>query len=259
MFIFKNKPLVVDAFTFVPITHELFPIKRAIYSLPDWWKNLPNSYDKQIARTITVKDGTMKNCSGFKELYKSGFMLSMWTDLKINIPEDYTFTGQFDAVMAHRPLQSIGWEDFVTHSPEQYNNVYSDLVHCKLMSPWFITQKQDFKWMWSEPTWNTLEYNSDVKILPGVIDFKNQNQVNVNLFLKKSGHLLEIDAGKSIAQLIPLTDRKIEIKNHLVTAQEWIRIGSNSAHNFKFFNGYSTLKNKRKELENEKKCPFHFG
>ena len=257
MFIFKNKPLVVDAFTFVPTAHELFPIRPAIYSLPDWWKNLPSTLDRQVSRDLSVKSGTMKNCSGFKELYKSGYMISAWSDVVINVPEEYSFTGSFDVSMAQNPLNSIGLQDFLIHEPHLYNNTYPDLFHCKIMSPWLIKQNQDFKWMWSEPTWNTLERNSGAKILPGVIDFKYQNQSNINLFLKKSGQLFELEAGDPIVQVIPLTDRRVEVKNHLISPQEWIRLSNQSAHHFKFFNGFNTLKKKRKEVENEKKCPFH--
>jgi len=258
MFIFKNKPIIIDAFTFVPTTHELFPIRSAIYSLPDWWKELPATLTVPLNERINIKRGTMKNCSGFKELYKAGFMISMWTDIVINVPEDYATEGKFDAIMAQNSLTLIGGQDFATHGSEQYGNVYPDLFHCKIMSPWLINQKQDFKWVWTEPTWNMLEHNSNAKILPGVLDFKNQSQLNVNLFLKKSGQLFELQAGEPIAQITPLTEHKVEIKNHLVSSQEWLRISEKSGPEFKFFNGYNTLKNKRKQIQKEKKCPFDF-
>jgi hypothetical protein len=256
MFFFKSKKIVVDAFTFDPTTHKLFPIRPAVYSIPEWWKQLPSTIDKKVSERLSIKSGTMKNCDGFKSLYKAGFMLSMWSDLVINV-EEGAGNNVFDVAFANRLLSSIGSRDIVAHDAEQYGHNFPELFQTKVLSPWLMKQDSDLKWLWLEPTWNLIENNVDVKILPGIIDFKYQHQLNINILLKKSGTLFESIAGEPIAQLIPLTDKEVIIKNHLISKEEWASISNTANPQFKFFNGYKTAKNIARSMENPKKCPFH--
>lgn len=252
MFFFKPKKIVVDSFTFDPNTYDLFSIKPAIYSIPEWWKQLPNSIDLQVSERLNIKSGTMKGCDGFKSLYRSGFMLPIWSDLVINIQDNAS-----DIAFANRLLSNVGGSDIVTHDAKQYGDNFSGMFHAKIMSPWLMKQSNDLKWALIEPTWSLLEHNPEVKILPGVIEFKYQHQLNINLFLKKSGTLFEILAGEPLAQLVPLTDKRVEVKNHLITQNEWADMTNLSSPKFKFFNGYKTNKLMRTSAQKEKKCPFH--
>lgn len=259
MFFFKPKKIVVDAFTFDPITHELFSIRPAIYSIPEWWKQLPNSLDLRVSERLNIKSGTMKGCDGFKSLYKAGFMLPMWSDLVINIQEGTgeVTSDRFDVVFANKLLAAVGSRDIATHDAAQYGNNFPSLFQTKILSPWLVKQSGNLKWSLIEPTWNLMEHNPEVKVLPGVMDFKHQHQLNINIMLKKSGAHLEFIAGEPLAQLIPLTDKVVEIKNHLISQNDWATMTNTASPRFKFFNGYKTGKSLRDALETEKKCPFH--
>jgi hypothetical protein len=71
-------------------------------------------------------------------------------------------------------------------------------------------------------------------------------------------NLLPIEAGEPLVQLIPLTEREVIVRNHLVDKDRWQQIYEKNNHAF-FFNNHNKKRNllKRQE-ESQSKCPFGF-
>ena len=82
-FFFKRKKIVVDCFTDNYSINELFPIQTANNFYPDWWKNLPKTYDAMNKWGLRVSQSTMKKCPAIIDLYKTGFIMPLWSDLQI--------------------------------------------------------------------------------------------------------------------------------------------------------------------------------
>jgi hypothetical protein len=247
MFFFKTKKIVIDCFTDRPDVFNYFPIQHTSKFFPDWWKKLPNK-PENLSRN-------MKSCLGFNNYFSKGITLSLWSDLSLivtNIPQENR--------------DSLGWlfSDSIStaelHSPLQFDNYLNTqkYKHLKLMSPWLVKCKEDMNWVYTQNTWLFDEPDS-VIIPPGIVDFKYQSSTNINLFMNleylKNKKQLILESGMPIVNMIPMSDRNIEIKKHLITTQEFINIKKLSTR-ISFHNSY--IKIKKNTKDNEKKCPFGF-
>jgi hypothetical protein len=72
----------------------------------------------------------------------------------------------------------------------------------------------------------------------GLINFKDTAHPNVNAFVPKKNATYSLNAGTPMVYLIPLTERKVEFKNHLVSDEEYAKMSKYITHRSnKFRNG----------------------
>jgi hypothetical protein len=254
LFFFKNKKIVLDCYTASNHAYDLFKIEPAKKFVPTWWKSLPATYkDDNCLGELP----TMKTCPGFNSNFRHGFIMPLWADAHLAIRqvgyEQWIIAGQSaDAstqIVSHSPNQ---WGDFIDNSK---------YMHLKINSPWIFKCNEDIDWMWNQPTWNNKAFD-EYSILPGIVDFKYQSSTNINIITKKldnnnQPNLVKISAGQPMVHLIPITDRKVEIRNHFISQAEWQQLSMQNAH-ISNVNNYTKIKNIRKKLETESKCPFNF-
>lgn len=239
MFLFKPKTIVVDCFTAEQSAYDWFPITPAKSHIPQWWKDTDSTYD----RGGVIADNTIKKCDGFINLYNKGFILPLWSDLAID-KQEKGFRWQY----------SDGKSVANTHDPRQWNTYVSeqDYFHIKLSAPWRMKSKNSMDWLYTAPAWN---YKPDVgwTIVTGVIDYKYSSEVNVNILIdRKSIGTILLNADSPLVHMIPLTDKKVIIKSHIVTKEEYERYAMPTIK----FSKYIPL---MKQLEKKAKCPFGFG
>ena len=212
MFIFKQKEIVIDAFTAYKEVYDLFPLDHSYKFIPEWWKNIPKNLEIQNPYVDSVPYASMKHCYGIIEYFKNGFMLPMWSDVKIKTStESYSF--QF----------ATSYGNIQQHKSIQYNDAFPDYQHAKFMCPWYFKTKQDIKFLCSAPIWNLNNHWQNLFILPGIVEFKFNNVLHVNMFLKKQNEQIFIEAGTPIFHISPITDKKIKIVNHLVSESELLK------------------------------------
>jgi hypothetical protein len=231
IFKWKPKKITLDCFTFDAGVYEYAKIDKASKFIP-----------KEAKRLGTKEHPTLKTCNGFLDQMTTGFVLPCWSDYKIHALDD----GNLDWIAASQVA------NIESHSREQmWNGFYEDYANVKLISPWFINDKSGIKFAWVPPMWNNQPDN--VKNMTGVIDFTYQNVTNVVLMLKKNTKL-ELEAGEPLAQMIPLTERKVELKHHLISTLDW---NNRLLRPMKFKNTYGF----RKKIVEERNssCPFGFG
>jgi hypothetical protein len=99
---------------------------------------------------------------------------------------------------------------------------------------------------------------------PATINFKYQHVTNINLFVvnKEQAQQCRIKPLMPLAILHPLTDKKITIKNHLVSKEEWERhLGISKLilkrHPREWISLYKTKKDLHTKIENLNKCPYN--
>lgn len=251
---FKRKKIVVDCFTTNIDAHDVFPIQPAKKFYPLWWKKLPSSFSTETNSGVQMEQKTMKSCYGLSNHYRNGFILPLWSDLIVQTQADglgnsysYQYADMRSEIGVH-PLDQMGLE-------------FKSLVHVKLVSPWRIREKTGIEFIYMEPTWN---YPGDLLIMstpPGTIEYKYQHTSSVNMFLEK-GRKYKFSAGRPMAHIIPITEKEVEVKCHLVSPGEMdnnIRRVMN--HGFPFFHdGYAQKKKIKALLEKdtEARCPFNF-
>lgn len=254
LFFFKPKKIVVDAFTPIHVVHKYFSIKPAVQHIPEWWKNTPKTLNLPVSSKIRLDTPTIKTCPGFIDFYKKGFIVPSWTDM-IFVP-DKNMPTNIDSSFASSEVSLLFNKGIVSHNSSQWNNSFDDAIHFKLLSPWTLHQKEDISWLIAEPTWNTLKDNINLRLVPGSMNFKLVHSLNFNYFITNKMPLIEIEADQPLAHLIPITEKDVELRNHLVSKEEWDRLRFEDTPTFKFNNTYKFIE-KWHKTNIEKKCPFH--
>jgi hypothetical protein len=252
-FFHKKNEIVLDCFTFNPNAYELAPIEKSYKTFPDWWKNLPdiNSNIAHIRHDGSLVDknnvsNNMRRCFGFTEFFKRSLVIRSWTDFNITCTDDNLFISSKD--FQSYPNRSGYIPSYA------YGEGFKEFYHVKFDSPWLIKSKDRSMYVLTGAEWNIENHN--LKFPPGCIEFRCQNQINVNAFIYKNNfQTINIHTRQPLVHLVPLTDKKIKIKNHLISLNEFNKmIKIPSIHGMNFTIKYHD------EMEKEKsKCPFHFN
>jgi hypothetical protein len=246
MFLFKKKKIILDCFTWRADTHEFFPIQQTKKFYPEWWKNIPQ---------MPLGELSMRHCQGLIETYQHGFVVPLWSDVHVQFDSKtreikHTFSDRLSKFEQHGYSQ-VG--DFVR--PE-------DFCHLKFIAPWQIECNEDIPFTWGPATWNLQEKNFLFNVLSGVVNFKFQNSAHINVLLNsRIGDIdMLVNAGQPMVHSIPLSDRELDIRNHLLSDDEFNKRLMKFTSTFSFAKRYlqskKIIENREKE---EKKCPFGFG
>lgn len=206
---------------------DLSPIEYSNKIIPDWFKQTPASF-----LTEERKSPTIKHCDGFKNIIQAGFVLRMWSDLKITVDEkgyNWIFADQESETEWHGSEQ---WNKFVDESK---------YFHIKIRSPYRFVCNDNTKFYCTP---HELFYQENLRVMSGIVDFKIQHATHINCFVEKKNQEIIIPHGFPIYQFIPLTDKKVTISNKLVSTQD---IKNLETPVVKFVGNYNYIK----------KCPFH--
>jgi hypothetical protein len=123
----------------------------------------------------------------------------------------------------------------------------------KLSSPWIFKEKTGIKFINLGAEWNLDKFS--FRVLPGVMEFRVNSFTNVNIMLPKEQNKFIIPVNQPLTNFLPLTEKKLVVKNHLITEEEYKKMSYNPS--LVYFHGWRACKNMIKD--NDKKCPFGFG
>lgn len=238
---FKRTPKIfLDCFIIDSSIHEYTPIVRASQALPEWWKKLPRN---KIEYNFATEDYpssniTMKHCYGFLELYKRGVILESWCDVAVKTTDKNV---EFFNSNGEKPI---------SHLRHQWGESFKNYQHLKLISPWIFKEKTGEHFLFMGAEWSLEAYN--FKVVPGVVNYDWNTGTNVNLMIPNNTQF-EIPMGQPLAHIIPLSNKELVVKNHLVDSFEYSKVTKISARSFY---GWKTIK-KLNDRNKERKCPFH--
>ena len=180
----------------------------------------------------------------------------MWDSVRFCFKrgEEWSWESSYsqNLVIPHEFKQFEGWIEEDSHR------------HIKLASPWGIKTKSNINFAFIDPLWNRSNI-SDYTVLTGVLDFKYQNESNVNIIVPVRSEYKEfkIMAGDPVVQVLPLTESKIDIRCHLVNQQEYEKNVPNIRLQNPFIGHrlYSWKKDfiTKHDKRKESKCPFGYG
>lgn len=212
--LFSNS-ITVDLYTDDKHAYDMFRPDHSKKFIPNWWKKLPTSRPDthQHIHLDGLEVAGMKTCPAIIGYMKKGFIIPS--------PASITIQKFMDGKVAFDILPEK-YSQPLSHTAEDYKDHKPGYQHIKLPLPWRIKTNESIEWIWSQPQWhqkNPLSHWSS----PGVIDFKYTHIADYNLFLN-SGNRFSITPGEPVAQLIPLTDKDIKLKYHLVTTEEFHRL-----------------------------------
>lgn len=244
LFTFKPKKIHLDCFTYRPDVYEFSPITYGTQTYPEWWKNLSKgSFDFESMQPKP----TMKTCSGFIDYFKKAVTIPLWSSLAIKLmpSEDgnmmWHFADKQSAAEVHDRFQFEGY-------------VGKDYQHLKLTSPWQFVCKEPVSWVWSGNPWDSLLLYKAI-VLPGVVEYRYQHSTEIQLMLHRESaqQNIMLEHGTPLVNLFPMSERAVQLHNHLVSEQEFAKIAVKSRR-VVFTNMYRYTKNL---LQNKEKCPFH--
>lgn len=205
MFFFtKLKPIDVYLYTTREEVFLFSKPKMANNFIPNWVKNLPKPQFDENKDVPLFKKTNIKTCPAFINLYKTGFVVPLWSDLNVEIEPDayrYQFIDKQSNAESHP-------EDQLTNSP--FDKKY---VNLKLINPWYIHTKEHTEFLFNPPLWNGFGYD-DIVLPTGIYSpHKIVLGLNINLFFKvyKEKKIYELYLGDPLVHVIPLTNRKIKL------------------------------------------------
>ena len=253
----KNKTIVLDCFTSDPFAYEYAKIAPSTQYYPEWWQNIKREIetgkDEVFGRPIISP--TVKGCRGITSLYKHSYVIPMWEFLTINVHNNkysWQTNNNPQLIAKHSPVQYEGWVD---------NENYT---HFKIISPWWLKTKSDINFMYVDPVWGRSEI-ADYCVLPGILDFKYQYATHINMMVQMTEKFksIKFTPGTPLVHIVPLTDKNIDLRCHLVDRDKIAGIVPNTRLNYPEDLSVKQYAYKKKflndhEARSEKKCPFGF-
>ena len=232
--IFIKKSIIhIDCFTYKDYVYQYNPIKEASKFMPEWITKMQSEYKANGF----VPTSTMKKCPAIIDYLTTGFTIPLWSDLVINTSSiDNSFKWQF----ADEKTDSI------CHSAMQWSSFTNptENSHMKIISPWHIKTKDDVKFLWSNPFYNN-KIQLSYHLAPAIIDFKDQHASHINMFIDVNKNTdIKIDAGTPLVHVLPMSDKQVKIKTHLIDKKEYDKQEKPVIY---FINNYKKIRNDNKK------------
>jgi hypothetical protein len=220
LFFFKPKVVTLDFFTSQNHAFTYAKPQLANKFYPDWWRTLNTPNLKNIDRPNSVEnldiETTMRRCVGMSHLYKYGLVLPLWSDLRL-------YVGPIGSGH-YRYLFSDGVTSASQHPDSQKGDFLPDTNYChlKIHSPWIAYCSEAIPFMLSPLVWN-MGKPEECIIPSGMTEYKYQHSTNINLFVprKNEEQIVQLGFNTPMYHMVPLTDKKFEIKTHLVSQTEY--------------------------------------
>tara|TARA_B100001059_G_scaffold168_1_gene161 strand:+ start:4371 stop:5102 length:732 start_codon:yes stop_codon:yes gene_type:complete len=180
---------------------------------PQWFKNVEPIYQQDnIVKQFSKRILNVKSCPSFIEIYKEGVVLLAPTDIHISTSDIE------DKVWSWRtPIRYFTKSDIETitfHTDEQMRAFLppssKTKVVFKLNLPYFVQVPKGYNVRVLPVPY---QYNNDFTICPGILDAKNQPQVNILFEYTSEKNEILIKQGTPLAVHIPYKVEKFEIDN----------------------------------------------
>jgi len=169
MFFKKKKEIVF--WSDVEGVENFTPITKGIYSVPEWFKNIPKSLNDL---------STVKVCPSFISYFKNNYIIRLWCDLEIEIREDGKFSW---ATPFYRFTFSQHFDDqFKNWVPEETKDKIKLVL--KSNGPWKCKTPKNYILI-QQPLY--FHFNDLFEAVPGIIETDFIHEINIQLIFKKTG------------------------------------------------------------------------
>lgn len=250
LFFFKKPKIVVDCFTCRDVVHKLHPIDYTNKFVPEYWKKLPNTIKLKADPDPEVKSvleaPTLKRCVGFINYFSTGFVIPSWTD--------FTLEDTGSRLFSTDPMNDLKLEHHIR--PTYGDILYAEYVHAKLVPPWLLVEKTGIKFTWNQFDWSDT-ISADFRILSGIVDYKINHSTNINLFFKKKS-ILNVKAGEPLVHLVPISEKEVELKQHLITEREYAEKWNAFSARSSIIGHHKKMRDYYSQRDSANKCPFSF-
>ena len=213
---YSSDKIILEVFTNQQYVMDQCQPTLAKNFIPEWWKTLPASRTETNLYTdgSPVPISSMKQCPAINEILKQGVIFPSWCELHLKADK----MGRLDQRVfpEHTALLPHDEQDWNFHKP--------DYAHVKVGAPWLIKEATGVKWLWIKPEWHMKEPTAYWGV-PGIVEYKYQHAV-LNNIMVKHGTSVKINTGDPWLQIIPMSEKPIEVRCQLVSAAEMNRLNS---------------------------------
>ncbi len=194
----SDKIQFISTYEGLETIEECLP-RPAKHFIPDWFKNIPS----QVEDAVTVK-----YCPSFPDYFSQGYILPMWTDVKLKSDGDY-----WSWESSH---ENTKWDihpnkQFLSYTDASFSGTPGQFVF-KAYCPWMII---------TPPGWSVLQlplfyhFNSEWSVLPGIIDTDRYHYINQQVLYHGNGETVTIKSGTPFVAYIPFK-RSNKIKHEVL-------------------------------------------
>jgi hypothetical protein len=220
--LFKKKKLKFTGYTYYEFSQRLFPIQSAKKMLPPTFGEVPMYHsggDKitcpytKLTQAIPFTK-TIRHCDGILDLWGNSMIVCAPFDLAINV-KDNKVTFQTPEPESLKVVQ---------HNPAQYDKMFPDYVNLKFVCPWKIFSNKSVNCMFTPAFYHfDKDLRESVIIPPGVVNYVNGADVNINFFVKKQflQKIIHIKAGTPLVYITPMTSESYTIDTELQSREMW--------------------------------------
>jgi hypothetical protein len=260
---FKKKteePVFLDCYTYSHYAYNHAQIAPSHKYFPEWFK--------REAKFLDDGSATIKNCSAFTDFYTKGIVVPLWGEVEITVnpkseaneKDVYTWVSSnadFDLHSMNHPKRQ--WQGFGD----------DDTFNIKFVSPWAFKTTELINFTWTQPTWSQPDTFDNFTALPAVMQFKSQSFTNINYVVKQTAkqQTINLQPLTPMAILHPMTERKVEIRTHLVDREKFEKIMTraggmllNASGNPAAGGGSKSLRSRKERFWSKadelNKCPF---
>ena len=209
----NSKPLILNCYTADERVYNNAKINYATKFIPDWFKKTPNEVTLKNGTTV----GSIKNCHGLTEMYRTAIVIPCWTDFTLEI------LSKDDEDLYRWTTPKHNFQVPPHHPEEQYQKFAGkDGTSIKLGSPWKFQCDEAVNFVWHQPTWNMRDILDKLTLLPATVDYHTQHNTEINYFLVRRDfeRKVVLKGLEPLVMLQAMDARKVEIKNHLATEAE---------------------------------------
>ena len=207
----EEEPIYLDCYTSSHYAYNHAKIDYAKRYLPEWFKR-HKKFTGEEALTIRF-------CPAVSDYYTKGIVIPLWGEVKMTVhalggEETYSWASSnpdFDLHTQSHPKYQ--WEGFGS----------DNLVNVKFVSPWAFKTREPLYFSWGQPLWSQPNSFNSLVGMPAAIQFKTQFATNINYIVEQKAEPQTINLAPltPMAMLHPMTERRVEIRNHLVDERKF--------------------------------------
>jgi hypothetical protein len=241
----KRKKPEITFWSTIPGIEKITPILPSNKFIPDWYKKLKAFPDEQ---GLNFK-GTVKVCPSFKDYFNSGYVITLWCDLILNVKPDKWEWKTPNSLFTFSHFSKNQYFDYL---PKQEKDKIKLVL--KADCPWRCKTSKGYKLL-QLPLY--YDFNEIFEVMPGFISTDVYHELNQQIVIKKYGEFF-IPRGTPLCMYIPIKEEEFNftctsnedplIKNYVS------RIGLEGDGKRDMIR--SLFKGSYNEIRKKSKCPF---
>lgn len=203
----KEEPIILDCYTASSYAYNYAKVDYSRKHIPEWWRVHPNANSEGFA--------TIKHCTAFTDYYAKGIVIPLWGEVEITV---HPLGQQGDTFCWRSSNEHFNLHGH-NHSKEQWQGFGNDnMFNIKIISPWALKTRDTVYFSWSQPIWSQPDTFSGLTSFPAVMQFKTQSATHINYVLEQKAEqqVFTLPPLTPLAMLHPMTERKVELRHHLV-------------------------------------------